>query len=207
MMPRCRIIVVALVVAAATLRPSPAWAKNKGTWFIVEVQGGVAESAYSGGGLGVAYGLSAGATVKFKSFPVRWYLLASVLGRNTWVQGRHQGIGFDAERRELDLFFALRTVVPVWRLLRVYVELGLGQRLLSQTIQRGEQLGSLNQSADHLLLVLGVGLQARLTNQFSVGLRGEITPLDAGPDLTTFAADLEPEPNRLSLFAQIALHF
>lgn len=174
---------------------------------MVELQGGLGESAYSGGDPGLAYGVSAGATLTLKPLPIRWYLLGTVIGRNTFVEGRHQGIGFEADRRELDVFASLRTVVPVWRFLRVYAEAGLGTRIVSQTLLRREQLGSLSESSQELLLVVGLGLQVRLTRLFSVGLRGEMTPLDVEADLASFAADLRPEPNRLSLFAQVGVHF
>ena len=130
-----------------------------------------------------------------------------MIGRNTFVEGRHQGIGFEADRRELDVFGALRTVVPVWRFVRVYFEAGLGTRIMTQTVRRREQLGDLTETSNQVLLVLGLGLQARLTKVFSVGLRGEMTPLDVDADLASFAADLQPEPNRLSLFAQVGVHF
>ncbi|MEO1335257.1 MAG: hypothetical protein AAFV29_06420, partial [Myxococcota bacterium] len=125
----------------------------------------------------------------------------------TFVEGRHQGIGFEADRRELDIFVSQRTVVPVWRFVRVYFETGLGQRLMSQTIRRREQLGNLSASSNQLMMVLGLGLQARLTDVVSVGVRGEITPLDVDADVASFAVDLQPETNRLSLFAQVGIHF
>ena len=200
----CHRWALAVVVAGAFL-PTSAWAS--GTYFMVELQGGVGESAYTGGGPGLAYGLSAGATLKFKRFPVRWYLLGNVLSRNTAVEGRHDGIAYDADRRELDVFASQRTVIPVWQFVRVYFETGLGTRLTSQTIRRREQLGPLSESSNQLLLVLALGLQARLTDLLSVGVRGEITPLDVDADVATFAADLEPEPNRLSMFVQVGVHF
>ena len=174
---------------------------------MVEVQGGLGEAAYSGASPGLAYGLSAGTTVKFKSFPVRWYLLGTVMARNTAVDGRHLGVEFAADRRELDLFVAQRTVIPIWRYVRLYAETGIGQRIVSQTIRRGQNQGELTASSNGLLLVLGLGLQARLTELFSVGLRGEIMPLDVEADLASFAADLQPESNRLALFAQVGIHF
>ena len=198
-------ILTGIVVAAGLLVPSLGHAA--GTLFMLEVQGGLHESAFSGASPGLAYGVSAGPTLKLKGFPVRWYLLGTVIGRNSSVEGRHLGINFEADRQELDLFFSQRTVVPVWQHVRVYFETGLGHRQVSQRVRRGEQLGSLSESSGQLLVVLALGLQARLSESFSIGVRGEMTPLDNEADLTSFAADLQPEPNRLSLFAQVGVHF
>ncbi len=205
MNPRHRWVIA--VVLGFAVGAAPRMAEAKGTLFIIEAQGGFGESAYSGGGPSVGYGVSAGVTLKFTTFPVRWYLLGTVLARDTSIEGRHEGIGFEADRNELDIFFAQRTVIPVWRFVRVYFETGLGTRLMSQEVRRQEMLGTLTESSDQLLLVLGVGMQARLTEHFSIGIRGEITPLDVAPDVTAFAADLEPESNRLSLFGQFGVHF
>lgn len=193
------------VVAVGLLHPTTA--RAGGPFFIVEVQGGLGEAAYAGAAPGLAYGVSAGATLKFGGFPVRWYLLGTMIGRNSVVEGQHDGIGFEADRQELDLFVSQRTVIPVWRYLRVFLETGIGQRRSSQVLRRSEELKDLSESAQQLLIVLALGAQARLTEVFSVGLRAEMTPLNPDADLTTFAADLRPEPNRLSLFAQVAVHF
>ena len=193
------------VVAVGLLHPTTA--RAGGPFFIVEVQGGFGEAAYAGAAPGLAYGVSAGATLKTAALPLRWYLLGTVIGRNSVVEGQHQGIGFEADRQEVDLFVSQRTVIPVWRYLRLFVETGIGQRRFSQTLRRSDQLGDLSESAQQLLLVLAFGAQARLTEALSVGLRGEMTPLSPDPDLTGLAAGLQPEPNRLSLFAQVAVHF
>jgi hypothetical protein len=196
-----------LVVFSALLGTlAPSSARAAGTYFLVELNTGVGESAYTTGNVGLNYGLSIGASFKLKVLPLRWYVLASLIGRNASTSGTHGGIPYVAERIDLDLYGALRTVLPVWDVLRVYAELGAGNRFLFNTIRRGADLGTIDGRDNALLFVIAVGLQARLTETFSVGLRGEIAPIGEA-DLASHVADVPPETNRLSAFAQLGIHF
>lgn len=194
-----------VVLAIASLSASRAEAK--GTYFLIELGSGLSESAYSAGAAGLTYGLSAGTTFKPKALPIRFALLANVAGRNASAGGFHEGVPFSAARTDLDLYVSERTIIPVWRFVRFYVEAGLGQRWQSQTIDRGGDLGRLSSRSSDLLLVLAAGLEARLNSLFSVGLRGELNPLSPDPDLATLAADLAPTSNRSALTLQLGLHF
>lgn len=182
-------------------------AEAAGTHFLVELNTGLGQSAYESGSPGLAYGASFGIALKLKAFPVRWYLLGAVAGRNGTIALNRLGIPYDAERRDLDLYAALRTVIPVWSVVRVYFEPGIGQRFATQTIHRGADLGSLSASSRQLLLVLALGVEARLNETFSIGLRGEYEPLDPTPDLAETAADIAPTRHRTALMAQVGIHF
>ena len=112
-----------------------------------------------------------------------------------------------ADRSDLDLFVAPRLVLPVWRMVRVYGEVGLGTRLSSAFVQRSDGLGTLTEREQRVLLVTALGVQARVSSLFTVGLRGELVPVGSGPDLATFAADLTPTRNRLAGMVTVGVHF
>jgi hypothetical protein len=197
--------VVFALLLAATFTPSVAQAD--GTYFLVELNTGVGESAYTTGNVGLNYGLSIGTSFKFKVLPLRFYILASLIGRNASTSGTNDGVPFVAERIDLDLYGAVRTVLPIWDMLRIYAEFGAGNRFLFNKIRRGADLGTID-GRDHanLLFIVAMGVQVRLTETFSVGLRGELAPLGEA-DLASYIAEVPPETNRLSAFAQLGIHF
>ena len=182
-------------------------AEAKGTFFLLELNSGLSESAYVQGGAGLNYGASAGVTLRIPSTPLRWHLLGSATIRNARVTGSREGFSFQASRTDLDLFTANRVVWPVWRMVRVYGELGLGTRISSAVLERSQGLGSLTETQRRFLLVTALGVQARLTRHFSLGLRGEMTPVGGSADLAGLAAKLQPTTNRMSLQAQVGVHF
>lgn len=208
--PKCRPVFSlgrGLALALAISWALPASAEAKGTFFLLEIDTGIGEPAYASAPPGLNYGVSFGVSWKLKTFPVRWYLLGTATGRNGAASGLHEGVPFTANRTDFDLYIAERSVLPVWRFVRLYVEAGIGRRHHTQAVRRGRELGSLTSSSSALLLVFAAGVQARLSKTFSLGLRGEVTPLDSGVDLTAFAAGLAPTRNRTALLGQIGVHF
>jgi hypothetical protein len=192
------------ILAGAALAPGSA--RADGTYFLVELNTGVGESAYEST-IGLNYGVSAGVSFKLKALPIRWYVLASLIARNAWTSGSHEGLAFSASRTDLDAFGAIRSVLPVWRMLRIYAEFGIGGRHLFETVHRGD-LGTLDARDTKLLFVVGLGLQARLTDMFSVGVRGEMTPvLGSEAEIAAYAADVVPTRNRISGFVTLGVHF
>jgi hypothetical protein len=198
-----RAVGIALLLGALA---APAVARAEGTHFLVELDTGIGESAYTTGSVGLNYGLSLGTSFKFKALPSRWYVLASLIGRNANTSGTHQGVPYVAERIDLDLYGAVRSVLPIWRMLRVYAEFGAGNRFRFTEVRRGAELGSIDGKDNALLFVIALGVQARLTETFSVGLRGEMTPIGKA-DLAAYVAGVPPTENRLSAFAQLGIHF
>ena len=197
-------LAVSAILLGAVL--TPAQARAEGTYFLVELNTGVGESAYTTGNVGLNYGLSLGTSFKFKVLPLRFYLLASLIGRNASTSGTNDGVTFVAERIDLDLYGAVRTVLPIWEMIRIYAEFGAGNRFLFNKIRRGAELGTIDGRDNALLFVIALGVQARLTETFSVGLRGEMTPIGKA-DLASYVANVPPETNRLSAFAQLGIHF
>lgn len=201
--------VAALATAAlfaAALVALPTTAHAAGPYFLLELDTGLAESAYTTGDAGVAYGASLGTTFKLRAFPVRWAVLGTVASRSGSVAGLREGFSYFAERDDLDLYGAVRMIIPVWRALRVYGELGYGRRFQSQVLERSA-LGRLTAESSEPLVVVALGAQYRLSRTFSVGLRAQLDPLDAEPDLATLAAGLAPTDNRASMMAQLGIHF
>lgn len=201
-----RIPILVGVLALGVLGASRA-AEAKGTFFLLEVDTGIGESAYAGKGPGLSFGASAGVTLRIPGTPLRYHLLGSVVHRGSSESGVHVGTSYSLRRSDLDVFAANRVVVPIWRTIRVYGELGLGTRFTRAELDRSIGHQSLDEVQRRFLLVTALGVQARVSKHFSVGLRGELVPIGTGPDLAAFAADLAPNPNRMSLHAQLGVHF
>src|SRR5262245_37885200 len=92
---------LAPLVAFAAVLGSASTARAEGTYFLVELDTGVGESAYTTGTVGLNYGLSVGTSFKLKILPIRWYVLASLIGRNASTSGTHEGVPYVAERIDL----------------------------------------------------------------------------------------------------------
>lgn len=174
---------------------------------MLELNTGLSESPYREGGPALSFGAASGVTVRVPATPLRLYLLGTVVHRGGAVSGTHAGAAYTADRSDVDLFFGPRVMVPVWRMLRVYGEVGVGTRFSSAYLHRGDGLGTLTGRDRRFLLVTALGVQARISSLLSVGLRAELAPVGAGPDLATFAADLRPTQNRLTGMATLGVHF
>jgi hypothetical protein len=199
-------LVLAGVLALSAFAFTPGSAEAKGTHFVLELNTGLGESAYERGDLGLAYGASFGFTWKFSGAPIRFALLATVAGRNATIDGSYQGIEYASDRRDLDMYLAQRLAIPIVGMLRFYGEAGVGQRIRTETLRLSADLGTLNSASNELLVVFAAGLQARLSEHFSLGLRGELMPLTSDPSLSS-VAHLTPTTARTALMAQIGVHF
>lgn len=198
-----RLLIPTVLVAGLVL---PQVAEAAGTHFVLELTTGLGESAYRDESPGLTAGVAFGTSFKLTFLPVRWYILANVAGRNAYTDGSLGGVDYNLDRRELDLYLSQRLVLPIYGSIRAYGEVGLGQRFTTQTLSR-PALGSLSETNNTLLLVGALGLQARLHENFSVGLRAEVAPLSGPADLAAIAADVYPTPNRVALLAQLGFHF
>lgn len=201
---QCNCLFIGTLVFAS-LVSTHAEAGQKGTYFLVEASTGLSESAYVSGDPGLSYGVSAGVTFRIPSTPLRWYVLGTMVGRNATLSGFRDGSPFSAERRDMDLYLANRWVVPLWGVFRGYFEVGIGQRFFDQRVRRRE--GALSEVSQHLLVVGAIGLQARFSRTFSLGIRGEMTPFSTTPDLANLALDLESTQNRMATHLQFGVHF
>ncbi len=206
-MDRLRLpVLLGLSLAVGLLVTAPQRAEAQGTFYVVELQTGMSEAAYQRGDLGLSFGVTAGVTFKLKRLPVRWYLLGNLTSRNSVVEGRLGSAGFTAERRDLDVYAAQRFVVPVYRQIRLFAEGGLGQRYVQELVTRSD-LGAQRSGQHQLLIVVAGGVQARINETFSLGLRGEWMPLSSDGVLTEALTGLSSTRNRLSGMAQLGVHF
>lgn len=193
-----------MLLVAGLSRPAHA----RGTYFLVEAHGGLAEPAYDAGDFGLAYGLTAGTTWKLKKYPFRFHLLAGLSARSASSSGTTAyGARFDAARRDVDLYIAKRLGVPIWGPLRIYGEFGIGNRWTSESVRRNADFGSVSSFENELLVIIAGGLQARLTPRFSVGARAEFTPVSSDADLIQSAAHIPLTPNRVSFLGHVGVHF
>jgi hypothetical protein len=197
----------ALALAAASLVVPALAGEARASYLLVELDTGFGTSAYEPGPIGLAYGASAGTTLKLSFLPLRFYFLGTIVARNATAEGIHQGLLTTAERRDLDLYLSERTVLPVWGPLRLYAELGVGERWTREELHRGSGLGPLSASGSEMIVVVAAGVEARLSEMFSIGVRGELLPLTSDLDLAHYAADFAPRSARTALMGQIGVHF
>ncbi len=197
------VVTAAVVLFLGLERPVQA----RGTHFVAELSGGLATSPYEQDAWIPAMGVSLGATWKLPRLSLRWYLLGTFSHRSREVSGSYRNDGFRAQREEYDLYGASRFVLPVWRSVRVYGEVGIGRRFYTQRLSRASLPQNLSEESSAFLLVLAAGLSVRVASPFSVGLRAELTPLTSQAGLPSYAVSLFPRARGGSMLAQIGIHF
>lgn len=181
-------------------------ASAQATYFLLEAETGLAQSAYQGGDIGTYYGLRSGLTFKPVGAPIRLHLLLGSGLRSSQLVGAQGGLLYTAEQYDVDLYVSSRLVVPVLGL-RAYAEVGAGSRLSFQSLQRDPSLGGVSVWSDELLLFVALGLQVRLTDNLSAGLRFELNPLTAGPSLISRATGHDPTELRGTGIIHVGFHF
>jgi hypothetical protein len=191
---------------ALTQSRSLAFADETPTYFVVELNSGIAPPAYQPGTVGFTGGLTTGATFHLAPSPLRLALLASFAGRYARASSSVDGLSFDASRRDLDLYAAARLGVPIFSRLRAFGEIGYGWRFVDETIHRSA-IGDVPSSWTEPLLVLAFGLELRLSQVFSCGLRVEMTPLSPNADAIPVVAHATPETPRSSFAGFVGFHF
>lgn len=193
------------ITAATTAQaetPNP-----RGTFFLLELSTGLSESAYLQGDPALAYGLTGGLTFKLKKFPVRFHVLTTFLTRASNASGAFEGVPYSTSRRDLDLYLAARMAMPLFAGLRLYTEVGAGHRWASADLHRGAGLGDLAVDSSRTLVVLAAGFQYRLTDNVSLGVRGELTPGGTKSDIISEATGADLSTDRASFMAQLGFHF
>lgn len=196
---------LALLPAAVLAGPATA-AQAAGSLFMVEVSTGLSEPVASRGDVGLTYGLTTGFTWKLVALPLRFHLLGNLVGRNAHGNGSLRGIEVSSERQDVDLYGSLRIALPLVGGLRVYGEGGLGVRWSAQTLHR-PGLDALDARASVPIAVGALGVQYRLMEALSVGLRGEVVGATETDDVLAALADRDYDAERLSLLVQLGFHF
>jgi hypothetical protein len=198
-------IALALLPALALAGPATA-AHAAGSLFLVEVSTGLSEPTASRGDIGLTYGLTTGLTWKLTNFPLRFHLLGTLVGRNAHTSGRIGDLLTTSERQDVDLYGSLRLALPIVGGLRVYGEGGLGVRWSAQTLNRAG-LAALDASASTPIAVGAVGVQYRLMEALSLGLRGEVVGATSHDDVFSAITGDGYDAERLSLLVQLGFHF
>jgi hypothetical protein len=181
-------------------------AKPGGTFFMLEVDTGLRLPSHAGSGPGLAYGVAAGLTWKFRALPLRFHLLTHLQGGKEGFEGLYADVPYTISRRELDLRLSFRTAIPILKPLRLYAEIGSGERWAWESVRRGAGLGSLSSSSADEVWVWAVGCTARIHRNLSVGLRLQGSD---GPDshFLRAIAGLEESETRMTGLAQMGFHF
>jgi len=197
----------------AALLPLALWAtpalasETPGSLFLVEVSTGLSEPAAQRGDVGLSYGLTTGFTWKLVRLPLRFHVLGTLVGRNATTRGSVGGLEFDSERQDVDLYGSLRIALPIVGGLRVYGEGGMGMRWSAQTLHRQGVLGSLDAASTTPIAVGAVGVQYRVMDALSLGLRGEVVGATDDDDVLAAIAANGYETDRYSVLAQVGFHF
>lgn len=196
-----------LALLPAVLLAGPATAAHaSGSVFLVEVSTGLSEPVAAHGDVGLTYGLTSGFTWKFVRLPLRFHLLGNLVGRNARSVGSLRGLDVTSERQDVDLYGSFRVALPIVGGLRVYGEGGLGVRWSAQTLHR-EGLAALDAGATTPIAVGALGLQYRVMDALSLGLRGEVVGATATDDVLAAITGQTYDAERLSLLAQVGFHF
>lgn len=165
-----------LVLATATSRARAA-PRDRGTHFLAELEAG---GVLTGSG-GPAMRLAFGAGAKWRSFPVRFYLVGQ-LGTSSYTAQApppYPTASSSEEGAFQDLALGPRLYVPVWGPLRVFVEGLVGATFASAT--RARYAGATLTAHEWLaLLQLSAGLQWRILYQLSLGARASVALNEAG---------------------------
>lgn len=196
----------ALFASIVTAIAAPAAARADGTFFLLELSTGLSEPVAAGGDFGLSYGVTTGLTWKLAALPFRFHLLGTLAGRNAHASSTLRGLDVSSDRQDVDLYGSFRLGVPIGGSLRIYGEGGVGARWSAETIQR-EGLSAIEASTSTPIVVGAVGLQFRLAESLSLGLRGELTSVTSGGDVTAAIIGGDYEDTRLSALAQVGFHF
>jgi hypothetical protein len=150
---------------------------DPGTHFILELNMG---SSFAGS-VGFAGSLLVGAGGKLKGFPPIFYLVAEGGYERGGSDGRLVGGSFQDGRDYADLSLGLRTYVPVFQDVRIFLDLLPGATYATSTLAR-EGFTDLYTSGWYAHFVLGVGVQVRVFRELSAGVRAKVLFTDDGLD-------------------------
>jgi hypothetical protein len=169
---------------------------------------GVGEGGEGTGGASVS--LLAGIGGKLRGFPPRFFLVGGVESAD-WGADQTDRFGAGVvERRAMSWTTGVRVLFPLWsRTWRLVTEARTGVAFVQSD---GGRVGLPSVATDDTfgIMLLGAGLQARLADRLSAGLRLDRTwGLDGGADMAAAAAGLGDDGSgrgRLALGLTFTLH-
>ena len=172
------VCVLALVVlygpsAAASVQGAPK-AKSKGTFVLIQAEGGFASCPYSHIAGSLGYGLMLGVGGKFRGFPLRFYVLGVFNNALYWHRDTFSKTGEDyrLSLNFVDVGGGLRLLLPIVPKFRVYLDvLGIGS-YQKVTLER-TVMGKLGSSAWTPGALIAAGAEFRWHRNLATGLRVE----------------------------------
>jgi len=174
-----------------------------GTHFLAEVNGG----GTLGGNLGLAVEGVVGVGGKFRGFPLRFYLVTEVAYASTSQDGALAGpsLGFSEERSYRDLALGLRTYVPIFGPVRLFLDLMGGGSHVAATLER-DNLYTLSASDWFGMGQFAGGIQLRVLHHLSVGMRYKLVLTDDPLSNMRQVVGI-PTPLRSSVTMGLTWHF
>jgi hypothetical protein len=190
------------VLVSLLLVGGPA-AADRGTHFVIEIEGGLASSSADHLDLGWSFGGTVGIGGKLRGFPPRFYAIGTYRSSLFSGEGLHYATRqpYDAWEANHELTGGLRVVFPLWsRVFRLVTEVRGGSVAHTATLDR-PGAPKLQSTSWQGVLVLGAGLQARWHPNAAVGIAFEWAHADRGVDLVARAAGhVGTGDDRLSLY-------
>lgn len=191
-------------------------ANAKGTHFIAELNNGLSVPlGYEGGyEAGYALGVTVGVGGKFKAYPTRFYLLGQFNTSSFSADRVFNDKRRLVDRQVTDVSGGLRMLWPVNQRLRAFAEFGLGFAQIDSTASSPDLPGRiiLRNTETDLALFTAAGLQYRLLEQFSLGVKADFAFVadDDEVDVVTSATSRQTgaeQVGRLNLYLTTTLHF
>ena len=179
-----------------------------GTYFALEVDGGAAfglgtDQERPGYSAGVSLGLGG----RPGGMPIRLYILAAYNRNNLEVDGSV----FDLDRTVNSLLFGPRVIVPLFAGLRLFCEALLGPAWVSSKLEAVSGHASIEQDTEtRFAYSLGVGLQYRILENLSLGIKASFQDEDKDDDdpiLVPVTGSPGDPGMRISASGFMTLHF
>jgi hypothetical protein len=153
-------------------KPKP---RDRGTFVLIQAEGGFASCPYSQIAGSLGYGLMMGIGGKFKGFPLRFYVMGVFNNALYWHNDTFSRTGEDyrLSLNFMDVGGGLRLLLPIVPKFRVYLDvMGLGS-YQKVSLERAA-LGKLGSSAWTSGALIAAGAEFRWHRNLATGLRVEL---------------------------------
>jgi hypothetical protein len=172
-----------------------------GPLFFVEAQPGIESGEQPG--IGPTLGIEAGVGGSWRGSRPRFFLVVRGAISASTASGTQGGIS----RREYDdVAGGLRLLVPIVGPLRLYAEMLAGATVASASLERHD-LPALDEQHLRPLAEVALGASLRLSDRFSVGVRGQLSMHDQAPDAIAAAAGVPMSLPRAAVATTLTFHF
>jgi hypothetical protein len=174
-----------------------------GQLFFVEAQPGA--EAGEEPAVGGAFGLEMGAGGSWAGSRPRFFLVARY--EHAAIEYAPEGaLRFRSQREYDDLAAGLRILLPIVEPVRIYGEGLVGASFTDATLDR-PGLAALDAAHTRAIGQAAFGVQLRLHQNFSVGMRIQQTWLDHSPDVLAALVGERLDTTRTTVAATLGVHF